>query len=75
MKYIIGPRPFTSAFVKPATLDTEIPVLKSRDQHRYTGYGSRAEFLAEECREAKFACFQMAAEPRTIMEAHESTDK
>ena len=75
MKYIIGPHPFTSVSVKPPTLDTEIPVLKTRGQHSYTGHGSPAEFLADECREVKFACFQMAAEPRTTMEAHESTDK
>ena len=75
VKYVIGQKSLASVFVKPATLTTEIHVLNARRQHCYTGHGSCGEFLADVCRDVKFVCFQIAAEPRTTIEAQESNDK
>ncbi len=59
MKYIIGPQSLASVFVKPATLDTEIPALKTRGQHRYNGHYSRVEFLKDQCRDVQFVYFRV----------------
>ena len=73
MKYIIGPQSLASVLVKPATLDTEIPALKTGGQHRYNGHCSSAEFFADECSKVQFVYLQMPAELRTPIRARELT--
>lgn len=73
MKNIIGPQSLASVYVKPATIETEIPVLNTRGQHRYNGNCSRAEFLGDDRRDVQFVCLQIPVESRTPIGAREST--
>ena len=73
MKSCDGPRPLASGFVNPATLATEIPVLKAGSQDHYNGRSTCAESLANEYREGRFEWFQIPAERRRSNGAREST--